>query len=45
VNTVTGASQRTAETAFSVNEAVRTVDDVVLRLEQEIERFLIRVAV
>ncbi|HEX2509860.1 MAG TPA: methyl-accepting chemotaxis protein, partial [Microvirga sp.] len=44
VNTVTGASQRTAETAFSVNEAVRTVDDVVLRLEQEIERFLIRVA-
>ena len=39
-----GASQRTAETAFSVNEAVRTVDDVVLRLEQEIERFLIRCA-
>jgi len=44
LTTVTGTAQRTAETASSVNEAVQTVDSVAARLEQEIERFLGRVA-
>jgi methyl-accepting chemotaxis protein len=44
LSTVTGAAERTAETAGGVNESARMVDGVAAGLEQEIERFLGRVA-